>query len=42
MFDGRIERRMDSQHRLRYPYLYPYGDDDDDEVNEEDDVDGSC
>lgn len=37
IFDGRVEKAQTSIHRLRYPYLYPYGDDDEEETIEEDD-----
>ena len=30
-YEGRIEKGLAGHHRLRYPYLYPFGDEDDDD-----------
>ena len=34
-YDGRIEQALAGNHRLRYPYLYPLGDDEEDESDDD-------
>ena len=35
-YDGRVERALSGgNHRLRYPYLYPFGDDDEEDEDDE-------